>query len=273
MSTRTLHSLALVPFFNIVDPLVVQGMAAAHALLSITLWCFYDRPGEIPLPDPGPPKLKDLVTPALRAIVALSVLVVAFYLLNDFVYKIAFNRLRPSHDLRLPLGFLSRSLKVSEGGAPSGFASRAAILFLAGVLPTFDLRQYTNRSLAVLTSSKGAALIQGVLLVLTCASRVYSGYHFVFDILMGLSLATLTFWLVTLPFAFHGRTSRQLALHYAPAILISSFLFFSILGLFYSRDATGWVPVLFIATIPAIVPEAIARVVHDRTQRPVAPIS
>jgi hypothetical protein len=218
----------LVSLLVVLDPYLLQTVAFIHCLIALELWRRSKRQSEASR------------FGAMLPTVALCALLLAYYLLNDLVFKAAFDRPRPAAELRLSVGMITRYFASSNAGAPSGFASRAVFFLLTTALAT--LGTTTNpTSRSIFSAYRPACTFQFVLLVLVCVVRVVTGYHFWFDVLLGVSLGVYVYWILVF---FIGAIPRTLSQGSADAgvvaVIMSLAIGLLLIGFSYCRDATGW---------------------------------
>lgn len=219
---------------HICDPLFLQSLAFLHCWLCIFLW--RHSVGS---------RLSTIFFDLLVTFVAVFGLLVFYYLVNDFIYKPSFDRPRPDESLRLQIGILSSHFSpTSIDGAPSGFASRGTFLLLAACLSCLGKAKPLRHLNGIFSSLPQVFAIQFILLTLTCVSRVMSGYHFWFDVLLGIALSVFSFWTIVL-IAMQFRDKRTFEETDIPNTLIVAIIIgFVIVGFFYSRNADNWAPVV-----------------------------
>lgn len=236
------------------DPLLFQCFALIHCTICLSLWCWEENK-----------KSQGRIMAVIISIFTFGVLFLLYYLVNDLLFKSAFNRPRPDIGLRNNVGIISHlSNFATKGGAPSGFASRAALLLEIAVLSSTGISKEFSGIWKIFSKPSIVFVIQFVLLILVCVFRVLTGFHFWFDIMLGLSLGTFLLWtIILLATAIIDRQS----LHHAGStgtIVVSIILGFIIIGFFYSREASLWsIYILFLMVIITFIqlranrPEAI----------------
>lgn len=192
----------------------------------------------------------------ILAIFIFFVLLGAYYFLNDYVFKAAFDRPRPDTQNQIKVGIITHLWNpTTNGGAPSGYAFRGAMIFLVSILSGLGVknvgRGFWRR---VFSDIRAIWPIQAALLILTCTARVRAGYHFWFDILLGLSLGTFAFWgLIVLASAFIYKCRLE-DMEYFSTLIVAVIIGFIIIGFFYSRNAVAWAPtVISIMTLTLVV--------------------
>jgi hypothetical protein len=239
-----LNSTFLRIFFTIVDPYALQLLAIGHCCVCLT---FYSNSKQ-------PYFRSKFILNSMISIAILALLFICFYLINDLVFKKSFNRPRPDFIFGNNVGFLSRlSNNVGKEGAPSGFASRGVFLLLTATLAGFQVKSKKG-FLSIFTNPAIILIIQFVFLFLCSWARVGVGFHYWFDILVGISLGTFIFWFFNIIYKWSLLSYPLEDFTPYSAILVCIILGFVIIGFFYSRDATMWAPaVLSIILVTVII--------------------
>lgn len=219
---------------HVFDPLFLQSLAFVHCWLCIFFW--RHSVGS---------RLSTLIVDLLLTFVAVFGLLIFYYLVNDFIYKPSFNRPRPDESLRLKIGILSSHFSpTSIDGAPSGFASRGTFLLLAACLSCLGKATPLRHLYGIFSSLPLVIAIQSILLSLTCVSRVMSGYHFWFDVLLGIALSVFSFWtIVLMVMQFRDKRTFEES-DISNTLIVAIIIGFVIVGFFYSRNADNWAPVV-----------------------------
>jgi hypothetical protein len=212
------------------DPLLLQMLAFFHCAIILSVWSLetnqqFHRP------------LKAVVVPIL----ILALLFLLYYGVNDLLFKGAFNRPRPDIQTRNNIGIVSHLIGfTTKGGAPSGFAARGVLLLLVAALASIGIKHDYSGIMKGFVKPAIVISVQFILLTLVCLFRVLTGFHFWFDIFLGLSMGTFLLWTTIL--LVTAVIDRQ-SLHHAESvgtIVVSIILGFIIVGFFYSRDASSW---------------------------------
>lgn len=235
----TWPALGTSPWLEFLDPYIWHALAAGHVVFVLALWHRLSA---------GHSRLRavDVIAP----LSALVILLVGYYVLNDLVYKVTLDRPRPPESIRIVFGPIGRFVSPVTGGAPSGFASRSMFFTLLTALAALDVKRLhpVGAKLPLFAGFRSALLLQLVLTAIVCTVRVLSGYHYWFDMVVGLVLGVYTFWLTML--AVGSGAARQLgepAQRSLAPLTVSLFVCLALLGFSYCRSAEEWVPVVLVA--------------------------
>jgi hypothetical protein len=205
------------------DPFILQGLAAAHCIACLEIWRRSTGNAGRPLHWSVP-------------LLGLAALIIAYYGLNDLVFKASFDRPRPPAMEQVAVGWINSRWGASEGGAPSGFASRGVFFLLTCI--GASLATERGRSPFLFRFWPSAA-IQSALLLSVSFIRVLTGFHYWFDVLLGLALAVPMYWLLVLlvgRFSGFSASGDSLLLPVTFGLIIA----FAIVGFAYSGDAASW---------------------------------
>ena len=171
--------------FTIFDPYALQILALGHCCVCLAFFIYSSK--EL--------NKSRFILNTIISIFILILLFLCFYFINDHVFKKAFDRPRPFAFFENNVGFLAKHFEhTSKEGAPSGFATRGVFILLTSTLAGYYIDQKKG-ILRVFTSPKVILIFQFVLLTLCCWARVGVGFHYWFDIFVGISLGTFIFWL------------------------------------------------------------------------------
>lgn len=228
----------------ILDPYLLQGIAAGHCVLCLLAW-------QNSLPS------RPTISRRAVAFLLFGILLAIFYVANDLVFKVTFDRPRPPIDGRLDVGFIAKHISSSSNGAPSGFASRGMYLLLTSSLATIGLRKNASVSSASTafhrwyTQPRYAITLQLFLALGASVARVLTGYHYWFDVVLGWSLGIFLFWLGVLLLGASNRRPEDD--NELIAITFSALIALSVIGFAYCRSAEEWAPTVLVTLIAAAV--------------------
>jgi len=128
---------------------------------------------------------------------------IEYYLVEKLWLKPALDYMRPPDSLHLPPPAVSKWFSnllgedlAASNGAPSGFVLRQLLASLSGLLALFSLPRGGKRSGKLITGVLSGLLV--IALGWTAFSRVYSGHHYLFDIMLAIGIGTIIFWIVVL---------------------------------------------------------------------------
>ncbi len=213
------------------DPNLLQFIALCHCAICLAVWS-------------GDNKVEsqhrwEAIASTIFVLVFVFLL---FYLVNDLLFKAAFDRPRPAPDLQRNWGIISNVFSpTTAGGAPSGYASRGSMLLIIATLASLGLKENRSGLRRIFAVPKVVFTFQLILLVLTCTFRVLTGLHFWFDVFIGISLGTFLTWAMLLfASAFLERAGLIHDIDSVAILVASIIIGFVIIGFFYSRDASAW---------------------------------
>jgi|WetSurMetagenome_2_1015567.scaffolds.fasta_scaffold09787_6 hypothetical protein len=220
-------------YFTIFDPYALQIIATVHCCICLIFFINPSQPSS---------SRASLILNSLASLSLMALIFVCFYVINDVVFKPSFNRPRPDLVLGNNVGFVSRYFEASSSdGAPSGFASRSVLLFLTATLASFYIKPKKG-ILNIFTSTMSIGIIQFIFIVLCCWGRVGVGFHYWFDVFIGISFGTFIFWFFNIVYKWLLVPSSLEDFIPYSTILVCIIIGFVIIGFFYSRDATSWAP-------------------------------
>jgi len=215
---------------EILDPYALQVLAMLHCCGCLIAWNLGESRKSI--------RWKN----ACYSVLLLIALFGLYYIINDLVFKGSFGRARPPREIYANVGFIARHLNASVNeGAPSGFASRGVFLVLTACLAGFGRRQLGGWRRAF-SDFRVIVAVQLLLMIGACIARVLTGTHFWFDILLGFSLSVFIYWILIFLLSTYTGRFRLEDLEQLSTLLVSTVVWFSIIGFFYSRDASRWAP-------------------------------
>jgi hypothetical protein len=249
MVSGTPRSPFVVEALRFIDPFALQGIAVVHCCACLVAWAVSDTKGRS---FSSSKELWRTLWTASKPVLTLGVLIFFYYVINDLLFKTSFDRPRPGPEIQLHVGLISKHIRNTLEGAPSGFAGRGVFIMLASLLAAIGLdgqpESGNPRRIAIRVLRKAlfdvrvVGVIQGFLLLSTCAARVLGGFHFWFDILLGISLSVFVFWGLTLLLSAYTGGFQSSSYESLDSILVSMVVCFSLFGFFYSRDASKWAP-------------------------------
>lgn len=229
----------VVEALRFIDPFALQGIASLYCCSCLVAWAVSGRKG---WSVSSTKERWQTLWAATKPVFTLGVLIFFYYVINDLLFKTSFDRPRPALEIQLQVGFISKHIRNTLEGAPSGFAGRGAFLMLTSLLAAIGLKGQPRVLRKALFDVRVVGVIQGFLLLLTCAARVLAGFHFWFDILLGISLSVFVFWGLTLLLSAYTGGFQSSSYESLDSILVSMVVCFSLFGFFYSRDASKWAP-------------------------------
>lgn len=174
------------------------------------------------------------------------VLVLAF---TETVLKPSFAYARPDGQLRLEAPVLSGWLGIDKPAAhdscPSGSVVRQVFLFMLGLMCFPNFMQSNDPAKPASFRQWIALLFLLLTVVYVAFSRVYRGFHTVYDVGISLSVSCFTFWFAYYLFALSfkrlpkGMTSGIVS---AGCILFPTYIY-------YSQDAQWWAIITVVAFV------------------------
>ena len=224
-------------FFIYCDPFITQFIAFVHCSICLAYWNFE--------------KNKNIVywKHFLNSVAVLSVLFLIYYIVNDVVFKYAFDRPRPSILYLKNIGIISRMIDIKTGGAPSGFAARGIMFLVISYLVTLDFSKHYSGIKSIFTKSSVVINIQLTLLIITCTVRVITGFHYIFDMCLGISMGIFLIWTIILLINSILDKKSLHSVENLGTIVFSIIFGFFLIGFYYSRDASVWVYIILVIVL------------------------
>ena len=162
-----------------------------------------------------------------------SLLLLFVYGLTELVFKPSFAILRPAEHLTAPwlTALIGMGKKGMADSCPSGFVVRQSFLFFLG------LSFYRRYQPSVKSEAKLIEYVAFLFLIFSTIfivfSRVYRGFHSVFDVAVAICVSCYTFWLL---FYILGSFVNRLPRNATSGIVAVTFVLLPIF-LYYSQDA------------------------------------
>jgi len=235
---------------KVLDPYFFQAVALLHCCVCLWVW---ERNQEA-----GSSAAQSNIIRAFKPIGILVFLFLVYYVTNDLVFKRSLGRARPSDEFRVTVGFISNYFKSVREGAPSGFAGRGVILVLVSSLAALGVNKPLSGWRKLFSDWRIVITTQSAFLLIACTARVFSGDHFWFDIMLGLSLAVFVFWGVLFLVSSVSVEFPQEAFEFTGVLLVGIVVWFGIIGFFYAREADAWAPSVVVMTSMALAAEVMA---------------
>lgn len=220
-------------FLRYMDPLLIQGFAFLHCVLCLSR--------------SNPSQMKgDLKARWFYSTLTVAMVFVLFYVVNDLVFKMSLERPRPPLEYRNSLGIFMSKFEGGEAGAPSGFSSRGTMLVLLSTLASMAIPKTIGRFRNWVFSPLVVFITQSCLLFFASAHRVWTGFHYWFDVFLGIALTIPVFWIVLLLFSWKAIPTLPQGMNPQlsdswKTLIITLIVSLSLLGFFYSGDAETWV--------------------------------
>ena len=176
-----------------------------------------------------------------RLAICVGVPLAAFLMIHGFtevVLKPSFDYDRPAQHLESP--WLSAMLKVDEpredNSCPSGFVVRQLFLLMIGLVfyRGFQANRASQDKPGRIEGSTLIGLGTGVIFV--AFSRVYRGFHTMYDIAISISVSCYVFWLI---YYLIGVFPKRVPTNMTSGIVAASCIFVPAF-LYYSQDAYWW---------------------------------
>jgi len=126
-----------------------------------------------------------------------------YYVIEKLWLKPALAYMRPPAGMRLGFAPVSAWFSRlvgdtlgSSSGAPSGFVLRQLMISLSGLLVLFSSPIKKNRRRMLTDGLLSSFFV--IVLAWTAFTRVYSGHHYIFDVMIAVGIGTILFWIFTL---------------------------------------------------------------------------